>query len=196
MATKKDQKNSQIILKITLSGTQPAIWRRIQLDSSMSLNDLHLAIQGAFGWEHSHLHMFNISKSEQYSSNKSSWDGELGDVDDSAKVTLQSLVDRKIKKFSYEYDFGDSWHHLIQIEKVVPSISTLKYPVCTEGELAGPPEDCGGVYGFEDFKEIMSNKKHPEHKEMKEWYGSSFDPNKFNAKSATKRIKESMTGSF
>jgi hypothetical protein len=167
MATKKDTAKNQIIFKITLSGTEPAIWRRLRLDSSMSLNDLHCAIQGAFGWEHSHLHMFTVSKNEQYSSNESSCDGELGDIKDSSDVTLQSLVDRKIKKIAYEYDFGDSWHHLIQLEKVIPSISILKYPECTEGERAGPPEDCGGTYGFENFKEIMADKKHPEHKEMR-----------------------------
>lgn len=196
MATRKEKTNSQIILKVTLSGTEPAIWRRLLFDSAMSLDDLHMAIQGAFGWECSHLHMFTVSKNEQYSGNYSSFDGELGDVEDSSSISLQSLVDRKIKKFAYEYDFGDSWHHLIQIEKVVPSESSLKYPECADGELAGPPEDCGGIYGFEDFKEKMSDKKHPEHREMKEWYGSSFNPNAFNAKSATKKIKQFITGGF
>jgi hypothetical protein len=32
-----------------------------------------------------------------------------------------------------------------------------------------PPEDCGGPGGYANLKEIMTNPKDPEHKQMKSW---------------------------
>ncbi|HZJ35808.1 MAG TPA: plasmid pRiA4b ORF-3 family protein, partial [Gillisia sp.] len=65
------------------------------------------------------------------------------------------------------------------IEKTMPLEQDKYYPVCLKGKLNCPPEDCGGLYGYYNLLEIISNKKHPEHKEMIEWIGGRFDPNEF-----------------
>ena len=56
-----------------------------------------------------------------------------------------------------------------------------KYPWCLAGERACPPEDCGGVNGYQDFLEIMNNPLHQEHQKMMEWYGKKFDSEAFNS---------------
>lgn len=65
----------------------------------------------------------------------------------------------------------------------------LKYPVCLEGERACPPEDCGGVWGYDDLLEAIRNPKHEEHESMLEWIGGRFDPAAFDAKEATKAMR-------
>jgi Plasmid pRiA4b ORF-3-like protein len=52
MATKaKAPPNSVYQLKITLSGSKPPIWRRVQVDSHIKLSKLHDIFQEVMGWE-------------------------------------------------------------------------------------------------------------------------------------------------
>ena len=77
----------------------------------------------------------------------------------------------------YEYDFGDSWHHKIVLEKILPHDPNISLPRCTAGKRACPPEDCGGVWGYESFLEAIGDPKHPEHEEMLDWVGEGSTPN-------------------
>lgn len=176
----------EIVIRVDLLETDPPIWRRIRMSSNMTLDHLHYAIQGSFGWTNSHLHCF-AAGDERYSSNLINVDE--GDDIDSCSVTLQDFLKEKLKQFIYQYDFGDSWEHQITIEGINPLDAPLLMPECTDGKLHGPPEDCGGTPGFEDFIQIMADKKHPSHKEMKTWFGGSFNPEKFSVAAANKNIK-------
>ena len=82
----------------------------------------------------------------------------------------------------YEYDFGDSWEHKVVLEKIIPAEEGEKYPKCIAGKRACPPEDCGGIWGYEELLNIMSNPKHPKYKERKEWLGGKLEPEKFDPK--------------
>ena len=62
---------------------------------------------------------------------------------------------------NYEYDFGDSWEHLVVVEKVLPAEAGVRYPVCLAGKRACPPEDVGGIWGYADFLETIQDPKHP-----------------------------------
>ncbi|MCH1928474.1 plasmid pRiA4b ORF-3 family protein, partial [Shewanella sp. C31] len=55
-----------------------------------------------------------------------------------------------------------------------------RYPLCTAGERACPPEDVGGPEGYGTFLEALSDPKHPEHDEYQRWIGGSFDPERFD----------------
>ena len=55
-----------------------------------------------------------------------------------------------------------------------------KYPVCLAGERACPPEDVGGVCGYEGFLEAIRDPDHPEHEDYLEWIGGEFDPGAFD----------------
>lgn len=65
----------------------------------------------------------------------------------------------------------------------------LKTPVCLEGAMACPPEDCGGIGGYYKYLAAIKNPKHPEHKEILEWMGKKFDPEKFELEKINKALK-------
>ena len=85
------------------------------------------------------------------------------------------------KQCKYEYDFGDGWVHTILLEKVAPLVNGKKYLKCLAGKRACPPDDCGGIGGYERLIDIL---KHPEHKDTMEWLGLDFpddlDPTLFD----------------
>ncbi|MBI3554008.1 MAG: plasmid pRiA4b ORF-3 family protein [Elusimicrobia bacterium] len=88
----------------------------------------------------------------------------------------------------YEYDFGDGWTHTILVEKTLPPDDPKKYPLCLEGARACPPEDCGGVPGYEETLEIIADPKHPEHEERLEWLGEPYDPEAFDLATLNKKL--------
>jgi len=80
----------------------------------------------------------------------------------------------------YEYDFGDGWEHKVVLEKIIPSAPGLSAPSCIAGARACPPDDCGGVGGYQEFLEAIGDPFHPEHEAMLEWIGGEFDPEYFD----------------
>lgn len=167
-------------LKITLSGIRPPIWRRVQVSSDYTLGDLHPVIQVAMGWCDGHLHSFTID-GEDYGM---PMDDDFGfsdmEMNDESEVKLSKIIPGEKFKFSYLYDFGDSWDHQILVEKVLPPDSDATYPVCIKAKRACPPEDCGGPWGYPDLLEVIQDKNHPDHEEMLDWVGGSFDPEEVN----------------
>jgi hypothetical protein len=163
-------------IKVTLKGSKPPIWRRMQVASETTLVQLHHILQCVMGWEGSHLYQFVIGG---ITYGDPEMLGEL-EAEDARPVTLDSLVRGEQLTFLYEYDFGDSWEHELRIEKTLPREGGKHYPVCLTGKRACPPEDCGGMWGYADFLEAIHDPKHPEHDEMLEWVGGEFDPDAFD----------------
>jgi hypothetical protein len=83
-------------------------------------------------------------------------------------------------KFIYHYDFGDEWFHEILVEDILEPVSKKIYPKCIAGERACPPEDCGGPPGYENLLDILQNPNDPQYKELLNWIGNDFDPEKFD----------------
>jgi len=175
-------------LKITLLGTKPPIWRRVQVPSDTNLAQLHRIIQIVMGWEDAHLHHFKVGKSYYGVSYPDDFDG-VNRTKDEKNVTLGELASRPKAKFLYEYDFGDSWEHEILLEKILSLESGVQYPVCITGKRACPPEDCGGVWGYANLLEVLQDPKHPEYDDMREWIGGSFDPEAFAVETVNKALR-------
>ena len=55
-----------------------------------------------------------------------------------------------------------------------------KYPKCIAGARACPPEDCGGIDGYQELLEIISDPKNDEYDEMITWLGGKYNPEEFN----------------
>ena len=91
--------------------------------------------------------------------------------------------------FKYTYDLGDNWEHEVLFEGVVKPDRKIKYPICLEGERACPPEDCGGEMGYEHLLEVLSDPKHEEYLDLRQWAGD-FDPERFSAKITTWQMRE------
>jgi hypothetical protein len=106
-------------------------------------------------------------------------------VTDENKVRVKSLVTKPGESLQYQYDFGDSWYHIVELEKVWESVSAVAgKAVCVAGARACPPEDCGSLPGYADLLRILKNPKHEEHLSMKEWLGRPFDPAHFSNEEA------------
>lgn len=134
--------HTSVELKVTLRDVEPPIWRRIEMPGTATLEDLHLAIQVAMGWQTEHLHQFIVGKA-RYGAAGAELDGG-----DQRGVTLEGLG--KTRAFVYEYDMGDSWRHDVKVEKI-SEVAKPVQPRCTAGARACPPEDCGGAGGYEDL---------------------------------------------
>jgi len=92
-------------------------------------------------------------------------------------------VARQSTAIRYVYDFGDDWIHRVVVEKVLQANPRMSYPCCIAGKRACPPEDCGGVWGYQEFLAAISDADHPEHQSMLEWVGGEFDPEALDAAS-------------
>lgn len=171
-------------LKITLRGAQPPIWRRVAVPGAWALNKLHRVVQESFRWHDSHLHQFEVA-GDYYGIPHP--DDDVS-VKDERKVALETLFPRAKATFMYLYDFGDSWEHEILIESITAGAAPSA--TCLAGKRAGPPEDVGGVWGYESFLEVIADPKHPEHDEMLDWVGGRFDPEMFDLDAINRRLKK------
>ncbi len=172
-------------LKVTLKNSKPPIWRRIQVAGDTSLEKLHWILQDVMGWTNSHLHQFKVGRTYY----GEPMPEEDFDVEDERKITLAAAAPGLKKKFIYEYDFGDGWEHEIVVEKILEPEPGIHYPFCVEGRRACPPEDCGGVWGYEECLEAIRNPKHPEHDSMLEWVGGEFDAEEFDLDFVNQELK-------
>ena len=167
-------------IRIELTRFKPKIWRRLLIPSNLLLSDLHKVIQTSMGWTNSHLHQFIKNRTfytKRYPDDDT-WE-EMNNVDYSKMRISDFLINEK-DKIVYEYDFGDGWEHNVILEKILPSEKNTRYPICLEGKMNCPPEDCGGVWGYADMLEILKNPDHEEYESYIEWLGGEFYPENFN----------------
>ena len=164
-------------VKITLNGIKPLIWRRLLVEGDILLDEFSETIQSAMGWDGYHLYDFYIDGLSYQLPNEDDFDS--GD-EDSSQTFLRDVVFKEKQKFIYTYDFGDSWEHTVLIEKILPLDNNKVYPLCIQGKRNCPPDDCGGIWGYQNFLKAIKDKNHPEHEELLEWAGGEFDPEEFD----------------
>jgi len=173
-----DAARSVYQLKVTILHSRPRIWRRVQVESGVTLDRLHDALQVVMGWTNSHLHGFRLHQPGQRGARRRLLPIESADE----KVTrLRDLLRRPKDWCVYDYDFGDSWEHEVLLEEALPHSSPARYPKVLAGRGACPPEDVGGLPGYYHFLKVIRDPKHPEHRDMMEWAGNDFDPVAFDA---------------
>jgi Plasmid pRiA4b ORF-3-like protein. len=195
MAKTCTQKTNLPILqiKINLLETAPLVWRRVMVREDMNLGVLHAIIQIAMGWTNSHLHHFLID-GKRYVDPALDQDRDFSEGEESIDEnawTLLDLLRPDITQFEYEYDFGDSWRHLIIVERIEnDSAGFQDFALCLAGERACPPEDCGGVGGFANILEIIKNPEHEEYKSMIEWLGKKYNPASFDVGKTNRYLKK------
>lgn len=175
-------------LKVTLLDVHPPIWRRLQVWGDSTLADLHDAIQAAMGWNDSHLHEFLIGETRYGEPDME--EEQAARIEDEGRVLLLDVLEREGIRFRYVYDFGDGWEHEILVEKILAPDPDVFYPNCIAGERACPPEDVGGVPGFERFLQAMADPADPEHNEYMTWFGGEFFPDEFDVEEANEALQE------
>jgi len=169
-------------LKVTLKYIEPSIWRRLLVPADLTLGWLHYVLQVSMGWDNDHMHAFRVGKDsygEPEDNFKDEWD-----------VAVNDVLKRKGSKILYEYDFGDCWEHEVLLEDKLPEEVGSSDVKCIGGQRACPPEDCGGLGGYDRFLEIRSDPEHPEYYELTEWFGEGFDPELFDQSEVNRRLKD------
>lgn len=177
---------------IVLRGTEPLVWRRIQVPQKYSFWDLHVAIQDAMGWLDYHLHEFRLLDADEQAVVL------IGIPDDDEpedrpvvpgwEVPLSKFFERRAwhaPPAVYAYDFGDDWEHVVVHEGLEPAVAGLSYPRCVSGARRCPPEDCGGVHSFAEFLKAIADPTHPEHESMLQWSGRDYDAEAFTPEAVT-----------
>lgn len=175
-------------IKVTLAGSRPPIWRRLQVPSATTLHTLHQVLQAVFGWEDYHMWVF-----ETPSGRYGVADREL-QIGNATAKRLDQIAPRPKDRFSYTYDFGDNWEHDILVETVTDPEPAITYPRCLTGRRACPPEDCGGIWGYEYLLEILTDPAHEEHQDRLDWLGldsaDQFDPAAFDTAQANTALSD------
>lgn len=171
--------------RVWLVDSEPSIWRRFEVSDQISLDDLHEILQIVMGWENGHLHAFAIGRDRYAAPFPMPLEGTL----DSTSVSLASFRFKSGDKFSYTYDFGDGWLHQVRVDEVRPQSNEVKLPRCLEGDRACPPEDCGGVWGYEALLERLSDPEDPDFEELLDWVGD-FDPSHFSVEAVNAQLRQ------
>lgn len=185
-------------LRLDLLGTTPPVWRRLELPGDLTLDRLHDVIQAAMGWTNSHLHRFRTASDRRMPYFVTAFDideGEEGLLEDG--IRLDQIVATKGDALWYEYDFGDGWDHRLKIEAVLDDPGA---PACTAGRLACPPEDCGGIGGYQEMAtwvrggrtdallpDVFDTAEH-----ALEWLPRDWDPDAFDVEEANAAVAVSV----
>ena len=170
-------------LAIALDEVKPPVRRRIEVPLAIRLDRLHRVFQVVLGWEDYHLYEFRIGRDIAYGVPDPDWDFPGSSSRSANKATLADLLAQtRNKTFKYVYDFGDDWRHTVVYEGGVQIDKRAKYPRCVSGARRCPPEDCGGVHGYEELLEAIRDPKHERHAELLEWVGGVFDPDDFDVR--------------
>jgi hypothetical protein len=180
-------------VRLDLHGAKPPVWRRLDLPGDLTLLRLHDVIQAAMGWTNSHLHRFrtgNGHRSPYFVTNFDLDEGEDGTLED--EVRLDQLLAEKGDELWYEYDFGDGWDHKLVVEEVLDEPPAT--PRCVAGRMGCPPEDCGGLGGYEELAawvrsgydddllpQGFEDAEHGHNWLPLEWHPDNFDMNETNA---------------
>ena len=140
-------------LHVQLDGAFPPVWRRIEVASDLGLDDLHDVLQAVFGWEDYHLYRFTTGPElEPGEAFACTADLRESFVDDPTMPTWDVRVDELLaevgERLHYQYDYGDNWWLVIEVEELVEGRVPPGRAALVEGAGAGPPEDCGGIHGY------------------------------------------------
>jgi hypothetical protein len=173
-------------LTVTLRDVEPEVWRRLTIKSETKLPAFARVLERVMGWQGYHLHAFAVG------------DVIFGEPDeefetdytiDHRKITVEQVLPRVGSILRWDYDFGDGWEHDIVVESIDSPVEGKRYPVCLGGERACPPEDCGGVSGYEDLLRVLADPTDDEHEHMVTWAGEGFDPAAFDLVAANRRMR-------
>jgi hypothetical protein len=186
MAARKKAALKIYELHVELEDIEPVIWRRILVPAMITLPKLHDLLQLVMGWTDSHLHSFEIG---DRTFGMDGTDLEELNMLNEKRYTLDAVLGDSIREFVYDYDFGDSWRHLIKVTPVTKPNADWSYPLCIAGARAAPPDDVGGVPGYFEFLSAIKNPKHEEHAHMLEWVGGAFDPEGFDLNEINRTLR-------
>ena len=158
-------------LKVMIKESKPPIWRRVIVPAGITFSQLSMILNEAMGWAGYHLSDFefyhrNLRISEEVDDYGFGGYGGFDELD-AATTFIREFLEEE-DWFTYTYDFGDNWEHRVTIEKVLEDYPH-NYPQVVKFKGDCPPEDCGGIWGYYDCLDVISDPSNPEYEERLEW---------------------------
>jgi len=143
--------------EVSLMGIEPRIWRRFLLMEKATFANLHEVIQAAFGWENDHLYEFRQKGRRGGRLCRADYEDPYGEDDAPGAKTIKvrDVFARQGDACLYVYDFGDDWHHEVALQGIVELPEKFSCRLLG-GARNGPPEDCGGVWGYGDCCQALA----------------------------------------
>jgi hypothetical protein len=179
-----------LLFDVRLNEIRPVIVRRFLLSRTSTFRDLHDAIQDSFGWGDVHGWLFYTNSLKPPIAGPPDEEDFVQPRPDARKVKLTSFFgEGRAEKCRYAYDLGDYWEHEVRYAGIVRKEGRFRRELLS-GARAGPPEDCGGIGGYEQCVMLVLGKLRTsaaEKKEMKEWLGD-WDPERFELKEAKQQF--------
>ena len=169
----------QLVLRVTLREITPSVWRSVRVPDAFTLHQLHRVLQIVFSRLDYHLYAFDFGDRHFEAPDPEAEEPS----EDSTTATLAGLGLRKDSRFEYVYDFGDNWVHDVVVEQQLPMPAESSpdwSPRLIDGQRASPPEDAGGPFAYAELVAALRDRSHPEHKQMRDWVGPHFDPERFD----------------
>ncbi|WP_008308491.1 plasmid pRiA4b ORF-3 family protein [Leptolyngbya sp. PCC 6406] len=173
---------------ITVADSEPPIWRRFQVSSSVTLAQFHGVIQAVMGWQDCHAYRFQYRRQTYALPGVAPARATAATPQDVTQVTLADLGLAPPDDLTYTYDFQSGWLHVLRLEAVTEGRDQPIVAHCLEGEMACPPEGSGGVWGYGELLERLADPEDPEYEMLLNWIGLDFDPDKFDRSGANQRL--------
>lgn len=179
-------------LKIAIKNSKPPIWRRVIVPAGITFSQLSMILNEVMGWsgyhlfevEFYHLELRIIENADEY------MDIGYGPYDylEASTTYIREYLEEN-DWFTYTYDLGDDWQHRVTIEKIFDDYD-YNYPQVLKFKGNCPPEDCGGIYGYYEYLDIISDKDHPEYEERLAWMEMQGYPCEYDMEGVNARLHE------
>jgi len=197
-------------VRVHLMNSVPQIWRLIEIDADMRLDQVHTALQEVMGWEDAHLH--NFDDHHPYNRRGSgladpprSWGPAFLREEDDNLLAEEGCALREVltedNPLFYTYDLGDGWLHCLSLIEILSKTPTDKPVTVIRGERRCPLEDSGGIGGYEELLQVIADPAHEYHHDQAEWVteitglpASLFDPAAFDAAAVNRQLQKILPG--
>ena len=174
----------RLTVKVQLKNVEPAVWRKLVVPASLTLAGFSHVVNIAMGWSGGHLHGFRKGQTE---------------IVDELSVSLWGFLNKKGDWFTYEYDFGDSWEHRVELVANVDLTENRDITILT-GKNACPPDDFGGPWYYTEFLDAFLKKDKKalkgEFAEVMEWLPEGFDPSEFDIVPIQEELDDFSSGKW
>ena len=197
LLTRDLQMSSYSEFEVSLEEITPRIWRRFLLRDNATFHELHDTLQKACGWENCHLYQFLEIHSSKCLAESPYCEDSGNSCPSAGEVKISSFFHKAGDSCIYEYDFGDCWRHVVKLNSIASLPGQFRRKL-VGGERAFPPEDCGGIMGYEESVEalLISDSKLKDMDEYakdellsrREWLGD-WHPEHFDFEATAKRLK-------
>jgi len=197
-----DRSHAVYEVDLWLMGSAPLIWRTLAIRSDTTLDSLHWIIQHAMDWDNAHLHDFQTPSGRTYEPKDPEFSVDMmwrqfrsplkRPSEHTEDATVRDLFEDLKKGIIYRYDYGDNWEHGLRLVDTHEDESRFEQlAMCLDGRRAAPPEDCGGIRGFEEKLDILRDPdpRDPFQQDLLEWLGEDFDPERFDLARINRRLR-------